>query len=221
MQIFLRAAKLFRQNPGVNPHQLHIRRATIEDLAALKAIWLSMRLPAETLESRLTEFQVVARAGEVVGVLGFQIIRTAALLHGEGYSDFSVADAARELFWERIQSLASNYGVFRLWTQENSPFWRHWGFHPASGENLELLPAEWQQWDAPWFTQELKNEAAINAALHNQFAGYAAAEKKSAAEISARAKKVTTIFTVMFLGIFLICLVVLVVLIKHRNPFAH
>ncbi len=180
-----------------------------------------MRLPADALESHLTEFQVVERAGEVVGAIGFQIIRTAALLHGEGYSDFSVADAARELFWARIQSLSSNYGVFRLWTQENSPFWRHWGFHQASAENLELLPAEWKQAEAPWLTQELKNEAAINAALNTQFAGYTASEKKSAAAVSARAKKVTTIFTGIFFGIFFICLVVLIVLIKHRNPFAH
>lgn len=212
--------KNFRQNAAVNLHELRIRRATIDDLAALKAVWLSMRLPADALESRLTEFQVVERGDEVVGAIGFQIIRTAARLHSEGYSDFSVADAARELFWQRTQSLASNHGVFRLWTQDNSPFWRHWGFQPANAENLERLPEEWKSSEEPWFTQELKNEAVINAALKNQFAGHTAAEKKSAEEIAARAKKVMTFITVICFGIFLLCLAVLFLLIRHRNPFA-
>jgi N-acetylglutamate synthase-like GNAT family acetyltransferase len=205
----------------VTSQQLRIRRATIDDLAALKAIWLSMRLPADALESRLTEFQVVDRGGEVVGAIGLQIVRTAALLHSEGYSDFSVADPARELFWERIQSLSSNHGVFRLWTQENSPFWRHWGFATASIEDLERLPDEWKPSEEPWFTLELKNEAVINAALKNQFAGYTAAEKKSAEEIQTRSKKVMTVITIFCFGIFFICLLVFFYLIKTRNPFQH
>jgi len=219
LQIFLRAKKLFRQNAAVNPLELRIRRATIDDLAALKAVWLSMRLPADALESRLTEFQVVERGGEVVGAIGFQTVRTAARLHSEGYSDFSVADLARELFWQRIQSLASNHGVFRLWTQDNSPFWRHWGFQPASPENLERLPDEWKSFEEPWFTQELKNEAVINAVLEKQFAGHNAAEKKSAEEIAARAKKVMTFITVICFGIFFLSLAVLFLLMRHRNPF--
>ena len=147
--------------------------------------------------------------------------RTAALLHSEGYSDFSVADPARELFWERIQSLSSNHGVFRLWTQENSPFWRHWGFATASIEDLERLPDEWKPSEEPWFTLELKNEAVINAALKNQFAGYTAAEKKSAEEIQTRSKKVMTVITIFCFGIFFICLLVFFYLIKTRNPFQH
>ena len=104
-----------------------------------------MRLSPDDLEKRLTEFQVVENSdGEVVGAIGFQIIRSAALLHSEGYSDFSVADAARNLFWERIQTLASNHGIFRLWTQERSPFWKSFGFQPPNAEVLARLPDEWK-----------------------------------------------------------------------------
>ena len=198
--------------------QLRIRRATIEDLATLKAIWVSMRLSADALESRLTEFQVVERDGEVLGAIGFQISRTAALLHSEGYSDFSVADPARELFWERIQNLCSNHSIFRLWTQENSPFWLHWGFQPANdAETLERLPAEWRGSEEKWFTLELKNEDAITKALNTQLAGYTAAEKKSAEEITARSKKIMTVITVICFGIFFLCLAALIYLIKQRH----
>jgi N-acetylglutamate synthase-like GNAT family acetyltransferase len=190
----------------VNPHELRVRRATVEDLAALKAIWLSMQLPADALESRLTEFQVVEREGEVVGAIGFQILRTAAMLHSEGYSDFSVADAARELFWERLQKLSASHGVFRLWTQEQSSFWLRWGFQLANEEALARLPDEWKSSEEKWLTLELKNEAVISAALKNQFVSYSTAEKKSAEEVAAKAKTVMTLITIGCFLIFFICL---------------
>ena len=43
--------------------QLHIRRATVDDLPALRSLWAAARLPADELENRLTEFQVVEDAG--------------------------------------------------------------------------------------------------------------------------------------------------------------
>ena len=196
---------------------LHVRRATVEDLDALKAIWISMRLPAEKLEGRLTEFQVVERSGEVVGGVAFQILRTAAALHSEGYSDFSVADEARQLFWDRVQKLASNHGVFRLWTLEDSPAWRRWGFTPAGPEALARLPEEWKGDGGTWLTLELKNEAVINAALQNQFAGFMAAEKKSAEETSARAKLVMNVLTVLCFLVFFVCLIVAGWLFTHRR----
>jgi N-acetylglutamate synthase-like GNAT family acetyltransferase len=196
---------------------LQIRRATVDDLPALKSIWTSMRLPAENLESRLTEFQVVERGGEVIGAIGFHILRTAALLHSEGYSDFSVADTARQMFWERIQKLAANHGVFRLWTQENSPFWLRWGFQPAGAETLERLPGEWKISEEKWFTLELKNEDAITAALKNQFSGFLESEKKSADEVVAKAKNLMTLITVAGFLIFFICLAIAGWLFMHRR----
>ena len=102
--------------------QLHIRRATVDDLPALKALWLAAQLPADKLKDRVTEFQVVEADGKFAGAIGVQIVRQHARLHSEDYADFSVADAARELFWERIQKLAANHGVFRVWMNEVSSF---------------------------------------------------------------------------------------------------
>ena len=182
----------------MNPNELRLRRATVEDLAALKAIWLSMRLDAAPLENRLTDFQVAERDGEVVGAIGFQINRTAARLYGEGYSDFSVADAARELFWNRAQKLAANHSVFRLWTQEDSPFWRQLGFHPASDEHLARLPDEWKNSEGKWLTLELKNEDVVNAALKKQFGEFSAGEKRQTNEAAARAKKIFNLIAALF-----------------------
>jgi N-acetylglutamate synthase-like GNAT family acetyltransferase len=177
---------------------LQIRRATVDDREPLKAIWLSMRLPADELESRLTEFQIVEREGEITGAIGFAILRTAGRLHSEGYSDFSVADKARELFWERIQALAANHGVFRLWTQEDSPFWRNWGFQPADAEALERLPEEWKSLEGKWLTLELKNEAVITAMFEKQSATLRNVEKQQNDEVVARVKTFTNFFAVIF-----------------------
>ena len=156
-----------------------------------------MRLPADGLEKRLTEFQVIEAAdGQIVGAIGVQIIRQHALLHSEGYTDFSVADAARELFWERIQTITAHYGVFRLWTQENSPFWVRWGFQPATVEILERLPEEWKRSEGKWLTLQLKNEEAI-AALDKELEAFRESEKKRTEETLDQARTMTTTITII------------------------
>lgn len=198
--------------------KLHIRRATVDDLPALKALWIATGLPTAELESRLTEFQVVENGGNFAGAFAVQVARQHLRFYAEDFADFAVADAARELFWERIQTLAANHGVFRVWTQETSPFWTHWGFQPATAETLERLPEEWKNLEGKWLTLELKNEDAIKAALGNQFSGLMDAEKQQTAVIHARARKLKTILTVFFFGIAALCFAVLIYLLMHRPP---
>ncbi|HEU6448574.1 MAG TPA: hypothetical protein VFV23_09080 [Verrucomicrobiae bacterium] len=200
--------------------QLQIRRATLDDRAVLMELWNSMQLPANELEKRLTEFQVVQNErGEILGAIGIQFSKRHALLHSEGYSDFGVADAARQLFWERVQTLASNHGVFRIWTQENSPFWLRWGFQPAGAEMLTRLPPDWKNENAAWFSFELKNEDAIQAALEKEFSQFSDFEKQQIAGVAQRGKTIRTIFTVICFAIFLLCIAVIFWLLRYRNPF--
>jgi N-acetylglutamate synthase-like GNAT family acetyltransferase len=190
----------------MNPSTIRIRRATTDDFRSLQALWNSMCLPAAELEKRLTEFQVVeADDGQIIGAIGVQITGRHALLHSEGYTDFSVADAARQLFWERIQTIAAHHGVFRLWTQENSPFWVRWGFQPATLELLERLPAEWKRSEGKWLTIQLKDEAAL-AAVEKELEAFRESEKKRTAETLDQARTMTTTITVIafILGIALI-----------------
>ena len=207
----------------MKPQTLRIRRATVDDRAALQFIWASMRLPADELERRLTEFQVVENAdGEVVGAIGVQFSKQHALLHSEGYSDFGIADAARQFFWERIQTLAANHGVFRVWTQERSPFWKSFGFQPPTIEILARLPEEWKnEFTGGWLTHQLKNEEVITAALENQFAGFMAGEKKETDRLSEKARNLRTSITVAGFAIGIIGIIVAAYLFIHRNPFSH
>ena len=205
----------------MNPPSLSIRRATVDDFAALKMIWDSMRLPADELEKRLTEFQVVENSeGLVLGAIGMQFSQNHALLHSEGYSDFSIADAARELFWARIQTLAANHGVFRLWTQERSPFWKGFGFQPPDAKILARLPAEWKnEFDGGWLTLQLKNEEVIAAALENEFAQFMAGEKKVTDRVSEKARTLKTIITILGFAIGILSVGFAIYLLIHRRPF--
>ena len=202
---------------------LRIRRATVDDRAPLKMLWASMRLSPDELEKRLTEFQVVENSeGVVVGAIGIQFSGHHALLHNEGYTDFGVADAARHLFWDRIQTLAANHGVFRIWTQERSPFWKNYGFQPPSAEMLTRLPVEWKnEFDGGWLTLQLKNEEVITAAFEKQFAGFMAAEKQSTDRVSEKVQTFRTIVTGLGFAIGFISIGIAIYLFVHRNPFSH
>ncbi|MGA3163743.1 MAG: hypothetical protein ABSD77_06035 [Verrucomicrobiota bacterium] len=203
------------------PLQLRVRRATTDDLQSLKVLWKSMLLPAKKLGKRPTEFLVAETAdGKLLGAIGIQIVRRHARLHSEGFFDFAFADEARQKFWERIQTIASHHGVFRIWTQERSPFWRRWDFQPSTAETLARLPEEWNQTGSEWFTLELKNEEVIVNALDKDFAAFMSSEKQNAARVHERAQTLKTIITIIGFSIGIVCFCVVIYLIVHSNPFS-
>ena len=201
--------------------QFKVRRATTDDRDSLKSLWRSMLLPADELEKRLTEFQVVEAAdGKLLGAIGIQIVRQHARLHSESYLDFAHAEAARQLFWNRIQTLASNHGVFRLWTQESSPYWSQLGFRSAGAAKLAELPPEWQPPKGEWYLLQLKDEQAIVNALDKDFAAFMLAEKRSTERAYEQARTLKTIITVIGFAIGILCFAFLGYLLIHRNPFS-
>lgn len=187
------------------PAQLNLRRATVDDLPALRALWESMHFAVPDLEKRLTEFQVaVDSTGAVVGAVGFEMQQRLGRIHSEAYSDFSAADIVRPMLWTRLQSLCSNHGVLRLWTQEISPYWSHTGLKPpADDTEREKLPAAWRGIEGNWLTLKLKDEEAI-ASLDKEFALFMESEKARSADALEQAKKLKTLATVVaFVAAFL------------------
>lgn len=174
-----------------------VRRATIDDLPTLKALWDSMRISSADLDKRLTEFQVAETAdSQVVGTVGFQMSQRHGLIHSEAFSDFSVADQVRPMFWQRLNALALNHGIARLWTRENSPFWTHNGLQPADEETLKRLPEQWDRSAPRWLTLRLKDEDVI-ASLDKEFDMFVAAEKARSAEALNSARRLKTIVSWM------------------------
>jgi hypothetical protein len=176
---------------------LRVRRATVEDLGQLRPLWDSMRLPVTELEPRLTEFQIVEDAeGKLVGGIGFQIGGTQGCLHNEGFTDFGLADTARELLWKRIQTLATNHGILRLWMRDSTPFWIRLGFKPPLPEDTKRLPAEWNTEGPPWLTLQLKNEAAIHA-VETELAMFMSAQKQHSDRTLDQMRTLKTLATIL------------------------
>ncbi len=201
----------------MTPSQHRVRRATQDDHESLKALWSLMRLPVDALGKQLTEFQVAESAdGRVVGALGIQIAGQQGRLHSESYLDFAIADELRLLLMERLRSLASNHGVLRLWTLEQSPFWTRQGFHPASAEELKKLPEAWAGLGAGWLTLQLKDEAAI-ISMEKELAFFMETEKQRTAQILQRVQtlKTAALWVAMVLGIFVLGAAIYLLL---KNP---
>lgn len=197
--------------------EYRVRRATVEDLAGLRALWNSMHYATEELEKRLTEFQVVVDAsGHLAGALGVQLARPHAHLHSEAYVDFTHGDEMRAVLLERIRALASNHGVLRLWTREKSPFWTQHGFRSADPEVLKKLPQAWAgRWSA-WLTLQLKDEEAI-VSLEKEMGLLMEAEKRRTARLFRHAhtlKSVATLLAIIFAIFVLYALFYLV----RKNP---
>jgi len=202
----------------MSPANLQARRATVDDLGALRKLWEMMRYPAADLERQLTEFQVVADpAGAILGAVGFQIANRQGLIHSEAFEDFSQAEHARPALWNRLQALCTNHGVVRLWLRDASPFWTHNGFVAPTPAALEKLPESWNRSQPGWLTLQLRDEN-VQATLDKEFALFVASEKQRSAGILGQAKLVKTLVTGFAL---LICLAILAaaayVFIVHRR----
>jgi len=179
--------------------KFQIRRATLDDLPRLKELWAAMQIPAADLERQLTDFQVaVDDAGQVIGSLAFQIAQRQACIHSEAFEDFSLAEYARPALLARIQTLATNHGLVRLWTREQSPFWTRNGFLPASEEALEKMPSTWDRFSAGWITLKLKDEDAL-ASLDKEFALFVETEKQQRSQLLNQAKTIKTIVVALII----------------------
>lgn len=181
----------------MNSSAFRIRRATVDDLTTLRALWQDMRITTPDLDKRLTEFQIAEDStGKLLGAVGFQIVQRHGLIHSEAFSDFGVADQVRPLFWTRLQALALNHGVARLWTRENTPFWPHCGLHVAEREALNRMPEGWDRSLEGWLSLRLKDED-VMASLDKEFDLFVASEKARSAEALGQARTLKLVVTVI------------------------
>ncbi|HON07435.1 MAG TPA: hypothetical protein PLW02_04960, partial [Verrucomicrobiota bacterium] len=94
-----------------------VRRAVVDDLPQLIHLWKSDNLKWQDLEKRFTEFQVaVDSQNTILGAIGLHINGRDALMHSEVFLHFDMADKIRDLIWKRIEVIALNHGLVRIWT---------------------------------------------------------------------------------------------------------
>jgi len=197
-----------------------VRRATLDDLAQLRELWQTMTLPVADLEKRLTEFQVAeAPDGKVAGALGLQMLEGQGLLHSEAFADFSIADHLRPLLWNRVQSVATNHGLFRLWTGEQAPFWNHCGLVPANTDAPQKLPEAWRGRSNNWLTLQLREDISPVISAEREFAKFMEAEKQRTAKAFQHARTLKFIANFIAFALAIFALAVLIYWFR-RNPQA-
>lgn len=154
--------------PVVSTPEIQARRATVEDLPALQSLWQRADLPWEQLEKFVTEFQVVdGDAGMLRGAIGLQRDGDQALLHSEALWSEDEGDAVRQALWARVQVLARNQGVLRVWTLEDAPFWQG-VFRLATPAEVTGLTAAFADPEAPWRMLQLVDMARLEQMVQQQ-----------------------------------------------------
>jgi N-acetylglutamate synthase-like GNAT family acetyltransferase len=218
------ATKIFtRQQPAatvrpMNTPSYTVRRATVDDLGGLKILWERARLQVLDLEKRLTEFQlIVSDAGDLIGAIGLHLEGKQGKLHSGAFAQLEQADEFRPQLWERVQSVARNHGLVRLWTQDLAPFWREAGFAEVSPELLKKLPPGFGDAPGLWLALQLKEESAAALSIDHEFELFQAAQKEETERLMKLGR--TMKFTVFIvLGLAVAIAAILAVRLVVRNP---
>jgi N-acetylglutamate synthase-like GNAT family acetyltransferase len=203
----------------VNIDAYQVRRATTDDLAQLTALWQTAHFPVAELEKRFTEFQVAASpTGEIVAAIGLQVAGTDGKIHSEWFTDFALSESLRAPLWDRLQTVATNHGLFRLWTDESAPFWKRGaGFSAPPGDLMTRLPPDFGETRGGWLVLRLKDESADPGLLEAQFAMFRDAERARLEKLLQRAHTIKMIGTGIAVALFLLALATLVWFVRHRQ----
>jgi N-acetylglutamate synthase-like GNAT family acetyltransferase len=202
------------------PTNFRIRRATLDDLGQLTALWRSMTFAPDELARRITEFQVaVTENGVVAGALGLQIQERQGLLHHEAFTDFALADHLRPMLWDRMRAIATNQGLLQFWTREQAPFWSHNGMVRPNEEALAHLPAGWRDASGPWLTIKLRDDPDAILKADQQLLLFMQMERQKTARTLRRAKALKALALFLASALVLFALgAAFYVFWKHQHP---
>jgi N-acetylglutamate synthase-like GNAT family acetyltransferase len=206
----------------MNALSYRVRRATLDDLPKLSALWASMQFATEDLGRRITEFQIAENTdSELLGAVGLELAQKQGRIHSEAFTDFSLTDALRPLFWERLQSVATNHGLLRLWTQEDAPFWKQCGLAKADDDTLQRLPAVWKTHGTNWLTLKLRDDLDAIVSADKEFAMFMEAEKQRSLRTMQQAKILKVIAALVAFAVIAMALGGAFYLIRKRPNLIH
>ncbi len=189
----------------MNRPEHQVRRATVNDLAQLRTIWDLERYPTADLEKRFTEFQVVETLeGKLIGAIGLQIQGLQGRIHSETIGEAEHTEWLRPLLWERLQGVARNHGLVRLWVDLPGKHWPAWGFQEAPVELLEKLPEGFGP--GKWHYLQLKEDMAANVSIEHELLLFRESQKQTAEKLQEQAriaKAAALIIAVLFSALLL------------------
>jgi hypothetical protein len=158
--------------------------------------------------------------GTVVGTVGLQMLGKQALLHSEAFTDFAVADIVRPRLWDRLQMVAGNNGICRVWSLETAPFWSQNILSRADAVSLEKLPEPWRAFGGEWRTLKLREDVDELLSLDKEFALFAASERERSRTALKQAKSLKMLATIVsvLLGIAVLTAVIRMLFHSPTGP---
>ena len=198
---------------------LSARRATVEDLPALQALWQIGGLPADELEKFLTEFQVVPGEGEgvLLGAIGLMVEGNDALLHSEALVPGDEGDEIRAALWRRLQIVARNQGIHRLWTQEDADYWRTGGFGAAPAETVSAATVAFVDKTATWLVCDLIDPAKAKQLVTEQMAIWHATRTQEADELQGKIRAFRNA-SILVAAVVVVLMIGMVVFVLRQRP---
>lgn len=195
------------------------RRATVEDLPGLHVLWQAAGLPWDQLERFVTEFIVVADDNDsLLASIGLQTDGDQGLVHSEAIQGCEDPDAVRAALWQRLQIVARNHGVARLWTLEDAPFWASL-FQRATSIEVTGLKAAFADPEACWWIFALSDPARAQRLLDERLALWEAhrqADSEHFAQTIGRIRQ----FALALAGGVILMMIAMVVYLVVRRPDA-
>ncbi|MBX3747025.1 MAG: hypothetical protein KF833_17080 [Verrucomicrobiae bacterium] len=162
----------------MDPQGVTVRRATLDDLEALRGLWRECRLPEFELERRFTEFQLALDPQDwIVAAVGLRAAGPHAQVHSLALRRPDPDDTCTGPLWDRILALAQQLGSLRLWLREPGPFWESRGFRPATPHELHDLPPAFGQPQEPWWTLRLRDDPLRVVAAEEQLEAFLELER--------------------------------------------
>lgn len=179
---------------------LRVRRATVDDLPQLRTLWQAQLPDVAGLERRVTEFQVVeSPEGQILAAVALAMEQGHGLVHSEVFADFAGADHYRALLWERLEQVARNHGLYRVWTREEAPFWARCGMHLAEETLLAQLPEPWRALKGRWLTLQLREPPPEGLSIEKEFELFMQAERMRTQALLERARWIKKVATLIAL----------------------
>lgn len=210
-------------SPSVEDAPIRARRATVDDLPALQALWQRADLPWDQLDRFVTEFLVVPgeEEGTLMAAIGLQIDGDQALAHSEALFPGEDADALRAALWLRLQIVARNQGAVRLWTLEDAPFWRS-VFTKAAPATVQELKASFADPTAEWWTFQLIDPVKAQKLVDERMAIWEASRQADSTQLADTIQRIRQ-FSFGLVGVVLLmmALMVLYVVVRRPDAFQH
>lgn len=199
--------------------EIRARRATVDDLPGLHALWQRVGLPWDQLERFVTEFILVPNEdGLPLAAVGLQAEGDQGLVHSEAILPGQDEALLRAALWQRLQIIARNQGIARLWTLEDAGFWTA-TFQRATPSDAASLTATFADPAASWWTYVLRDPARAQRLLDERMALWEAHRQSDASAFSETVARIRQGAFIMA-GLVIAMMVGMVVYLVARRPDA-